>query len=64
VVKGWMSRKYEEYWQSIHGSRQAKGFLKRPSAKKRWWIAQLEQKPAKNSNGAAYRALKFKRTSI
>jgi hypothetical protein len=32
--RGWTSRKYEEYWQSIHGQRQAKGFLKRSSAKR------------------------------
>jgi hypothetical protein len=35
VVKASMSRKHKEYWQSICGSRQAKGFLKRPSAKKK-----------------------------
>jgi hypothetical protein len=28
-----MSRKLEEYWQFIHGQNQAKGLLKRPSAK-------------------------------
>jgi len=28
-----MNKKHEEYWQSIHGHRQAiEGFLKRPSA--------------------------------
>jgi hypothetical protein len=32
VIRDWESRKHEEYWQSIHGQRQAKGFLKRPSA--------------------------------
>jgi hypothetical protein len=34
VIRGWMDRKHAEYWQSIHGQRQAKGFLKRPSAKR------------------------------
>jgi hypothetical protein len=29
-----MNRKHTEYWQSIHGQRQARGFLKRPSAKR------------------------------
>jgi len=29
-----MSKKHKTYWQSIHGQRQAKGFLKTPSAKK------------------------------
>jgi len=33
VIKGWISEKHEEYWQSINGHRQAtEGFLKRPSA--------------------------------
>jgi hypothetical protein len=32
-VKGWMSRKLDEYWHSIHGSSQAKGFLKDPLLK-------------------------------
>jgi len=29
-----MNKKHEDYWQSIHGQRQAKGFLITPSAKK------------------------------
>jgi hypothetical protein len=33
VIRDWMIRKHEEYWQSIHGQRHAKGFLQRPSAK-------------------------------
>jgi hypothetical protein len=33
-VTGWASRKYGEYWQALHGQRQAKGFLKRFSAKR------------------------------
>jgi len=41
-----------------------RAFLKDPLLKKRWEIAQLEQKPAKNSDGAAYRALQFKGTFI
>jgi hypothetical protein len=28
VIKDWTSRKHEEHWQSIHGQRQAKGFLR------------------------------------
>jgi hypothetical protein len=31
-MRGWTSRKHKEYWQSTYGQRQAKGFLKRPSA--------------------------------
>jgi hypothetical protein len=34
VIRDWMSRKHEGHWQSIRGQRQAKGFLKKPSAKK------------------------------
>jgi hypothetical protein len=34
IVRDWTSRKHEEDWQSIRGQRQAKGFLKRSSAKK------------------------------
>jgi ribosomal protein L34 len=33
VSRGWTNKKHEEYWQSICGKRQAKGFLKRPTAK-------------------------------
>ena len=34
VVRGWTSRKHEEFQQSICGQRQAKCFLKRLSAKR------------------------------
>jgi hypothetical protein len=34
VFRDWTSKKHEEYWQSIHGQRQAKGFLKRHSGKR------------------------------
>jgi hypothetical protein len=34
VIKDWISRKHEEYWQSVHGQRQAKEFLKRHSGKR------------------------------
>jgi hypothetical protein len=33
VIRGWTSWNHKEYWQSVCGQRQAKGFLKRPSAK-------------------------------
>jgi hypothetical protein len=33
AIRGWTSMKHEEYWQSIHGQRQSKGFLTRLSAK-------------------------------
>jgi hypothetical protein len=29
VIRDWTSRKHKEHWQSIHGQRQAKGFLKK-----------------------------------
>jgi hypothetical protein len=35
VIRDWTSRKHEEHWQSIHGQRQAKGFLKKPSGEKK-----------------------------
>jgi hypothetical protein len=34
VITDWTSRKHEEHWQSIRGQRQAKGFLKKTSARK------------------------------
>jgi hypothetical protein len=34
VIRGWTNRKHVKYGQSICGQRQAKGFLKRPSAKR------------------------------
>jgi hypothetical protein len=34
VMRIWMSRKHEGYWQSVCGQRQAKGFLKTFSAKR------------------------------
>jgi len=34
VIRGWTSRKLEEYWQSMQEQRQGNGFLKRPSAKR------------------------------
>jgi hypothetical protein len=34
VIRGWMNRKHTEYWQSIHGQREARGFLKRPSGRR------------------------------
>jgi hypothetical protein len=34
VIRGWMNRKHIEYWQFIHGQRQAWGFLKGPSARR------------------------------
>jgi hypothetical protein len=34
VIRNWKSRKHKEHWQFICGQRQAKGFLKNPSATK------------------------------
>jgi len=62
VIRGWTSRKHE-LWKSIHGQMQARGYLKRPSDKS-WGITQLKQKPAKNNDKAANRAVLFKRISV
>jgi len=43
VIRDLTSGKHEEPWQSICGQRQAKGFLKNPSAKKSSETAQPEQ---------------------
>jgi hypothetical protein len=59
----WKSREHE-YWQSMCGQRQAKAFLQKPYAKKSWGFSQPEQKPVKNNDRAANRALSLKRTSI
>jgi hypothetical protein len=34
MIRNWKSLKLQEYRQSIHGQREAKNFLKRPSAKR------------------------------
>jgi ribonuclease HI len=34
VIRVWTNRKHTEYWQSIQGQRQARDFLKRPSARR------------------------------
>jgi hypothetical protein len=59
VIRVWTSRKREEQRQSIHGQRQAKGFLQIP-----WGTAQPEHKPAKNIDRAAKRTRSFKKTTI
>jgi hypothetical protein len=43
VIRDWMSRKHEEHWQSIYGQRQAKDFLKKPSAKNAWELLNLSR---------------------
>jgi len=62
VIRDWTSRKHEAHWQTIHGQRQSKGFLKKkePQCKEGWGVAHLEQKPAKNIDRVAtgYRHLK------
>jgi hypothetical protein len=57
VIRGFTSGKHKEYWHSIHGQRQATGFLKRPCAIKSWGITQLEQEPSKNNDGTTNRML-------
>jgi hypothetical protein len=34
VIRGWTNRKHTEYWQSIHGQRQTRDFLKGLSARR------------------------------
>jgi hypothetical protein len=34
MIRDWMGGKQQEHWQSVRGPRQAKGLLKKPSAKK------------------------------
>jgi ribonuclease HI len=64
VIRGWTNRKHTEYCQSIHGRRQARGFLKRPSTKRPGELLSLSRKPAKNIDKAVYRTLSFKRAPI
>jgi hypothetical protein len=64
VIRDWKSRKHEEHWQSIHGQKQTKGFLKKTLCKKNWQIAQSEQKPAKNIDRYVNRTLSVKRTFV
>jgi len=61
VKRYWMSTKHEDYWQSIHGQRQAKGFLKTPSAKKGGELFSLNRNQLR-TDSAPNRALPFKRT--
>ena len=51
VIRGWTSGKHEEYWQSIHGQRKAKDFLKRLSAKRAKELLNLRQNPLKIMTG-------------
>ena len=48
-IRGWMNRKYE-YWQSMHGQRQAKIFLKAPSANKATELLECNQLIIINNN--------------
>jgi hypothetical protein len=43
VIRDLTVRKHEEYWQSIHGQRQAKGFLKRHSGKRAGELLKLSR---------------------
>jgi hypothetical protein len=43
VICGCTNKKHEEYSQSIHGQKQAKGFLKRPSAKRAGELVNLSR---------------------
>jgi hypothetical protein len=51
VIRDWTSRKHEEHWQSICGQRQAKGFLKKPSAKKAGELLKLSRNRLRTMTG-------------
>jgi hypothetical protein len=42
AIRDRMNSRHEDYWQSICGQEQAKGFLKRMPARKSWRTTQLE----------------------
>jgi hypothetical protein len=64
MTRDWTSRKDKEHWQSTHGQKLVKGFLKKPFGGGLWEIAQSGQKPAKNDDRVAKRTLSFKRTFV
>jgi hypothetical protein len=47
VIRWWTNRKHVEYWWSIRGQRQAKGFLKRLSAKRAGELLSLNRNQLK-----------------
>jgi hypothetical protein len=51
VITGWTNRKHEEYWQSICGQKQAKGFLTRSSAKKAGELLNLSRNKLQTKMG-------------
>ena len=62
VIRGWTYRKHTEYWQSIHGQRQAKGFLKRPSARRAGELLSLSRNQLRILTGLFAGHLSFKGT--
>jgi len=60
--RNWKSQKLQEYRQSIHGQRQDKDFLKRPSAKRDGELLNLSRNQLR-IECTANRPLSFKRTS-
>jgi hypothetical protein len=57
VIRGWKNRKHEKHWQSIRGQRQAKGCLKKPSAKGAWELLNLSGNQLLNNDRTANRTL-------
>jgi hypothetical protein len=47
VITDWTSRKHKEHWQSIRGQIQAKGFLKKPSARQAGELLNLSRNQIK-----------------
>jgi hypothetical protein len=62
LIGGWTNRKCEEYWYSINGQKQAKSFLKRPSAKRAGELLDLRRNQLQTMMGQLT-ALSFERAS-
>jgi hypothetical protein len=64
IIRELTTRKHKEHCQSTTGQTQAKGLLKRPSAKGAEELLCLSHKPAKNIDVAVSRTLSLKWTPI
>jgi hypothetical protein len=51
VIRNWKSRKHEKHWLPIRRQRQAKGFLKKPSAKEAGELLNLSRNQLKIMTG-------------
>jgi hypothetical protein len=55
VIRGWTNKKYKEYWQSIQGQRQAREFLKRPSARRAGELLNLNRNQLRILTGHSFK---------